>query len=254
MGTPDVARLAAQLREQTGAFAEAIEGADPGARVPTCPDWRVRDLVGHIGQGHRWAAGIVRGGRPAAVPDPREAQPGAPQEWPGWLAAGAAELADAVRETGPEAEVWTFVGERPAVFWLRRMLYDTCVHRADAALVSGSAFTLPPDLAAGAICEGLELMATPGSELVKPALAELRGHGETLRLRPTEASMPGWLITRTPEGVAWDRTTADADVVVSAPVRDLLLMFARRLPADGRTLEVTGDSALLEHWLARTAL
>ncbi|KIF71110.1 hypothetical protein HY68_24945, partial [Streptomyces sp. AcH 505] len=63
MGTPDVARLAVQLREQTGAFAETIEGADPGARVPTCPEWRVRDLVGHIGQGHRWAAGIVRGGR-----------------------------------------------------------------------------------------------------------------------------------------------------------------------------------------------
>ncbi|GAB2620522.1 maleylpyruvate isomerase family mycothiol-dependent enzyme [Streptomyces capparidis] len=205
MENPDIERLAEGLRKHTAAFAAAIGGVDPGRPVPTCPQWRVRDLVGHIGQAHRWAAGIARTGEFGGVPDPREADPGDPREWAGWLSDGAEELIAAVLGADPGAAVWTYLGPRPAAFWLRRMLHDTCVHHADAGFTAATAFRVAPDLAAGAISEALELLCAPGAETLKPALAELRGNGETLRLSPTERSERGWLITRTPLGARWER-------------------------------------------------
>jgi hypothetical protein len=41
--------------------------------------------------------------------------------------------------------------------------------------------------------------------------------------------------------------------VVSGEVADLMLVCSRRLPLDDARVEVTGDRALMEHWLARMA-
>jgi uncharacterized protein (TIGR03083 family) len=247
----DLDRLIAGLPEVTAAFADAVAGLDPQATVPTCPEWRVRNLVGHIGQAHRWSAELVRSRSAAAPPDPLDARPGYPQDWAGWLRAGATELVDAITDAGAETPVWTFLGEAPARFWLRRMLADTAVHQADAAIAAGKAFTIAPDLAADTISEGLEVLSSAVVADLKPALAELRGEGQRIQLRPEEGA--GWSITRTPTGVTWERRTADADVVVAAPVRELLLVFSRRIAPDDRRLTITGDRALLDHWWAHTA-
>jgi uncharacterized protein (TIGR03083 family) len=247
-----VDRLTTGLREVTAAFADTVAGLDPQATVPTCPDWRVRDLVGHIGQALRWSAGLVRSRAAAPPPDPRDAEPGRPQDWPGWLRGGAAELERAVTDIGPETTVWTFLGDRPARFWLRRMVADTAVHVADAAAAAGRPFTISPDIAAETISEGLGLISAAGAADLKPELVELRGDGQTLQLRPADVA-PAWLISRTPEGVRWERRTADADVVVAAPVGDLLLVFSRRTTPDDTRLAITGDRALLRHWWAHTA-
>jgi uncharacterized protein (TIGR03083 family) len=249
----DVDRLAAGLREVTAAFADAVTGLDPQAQVPTCPEWRVRDLVGHIGQAHRWAAELVRTRAAAPVPDPRDAEPGDARDWPGWLHDGAAELIGALLgDTGPETLVWTFLGDRPARFWLRRMLADTAVHVADAALAAGRPFAIAPDLAAETISEGLGLISAAGAAGLKPELGELRGDGQTLQLRPSDVSA-GWLITRAPGGMTSERRTAEADVVITAPVRHLLLVFSRRITPDDTRLSITGAGALLDHWWAHTA-
>ena len=253
MSTLDAARLAAGLRENTARLADAVAGGDPAAPVPTCPQWQLRDLVGHVGQAHRWAAGLARTGEVAPAPDPADAEPGPSGEWSGWLRTGAEDLISAVADTGPETTVTTFLGPLPAVFWLRRMLHDTSVHHADAALATGVPFVIAPDLAADAISEGLGLMATPGAESLKPDLAALRGRGETLHLSPTDTAEPGWLITRTPDGPRWQRADGEAAVSVSAPVRELLLVFTRRLSPDDADAKVTGERALLDHWLAHTA-
>ncbi|MFH8369763.1 maleylpyruvate isomerase family mycothiol-dependent enzyme [Streptomyces sp. NPDC018031] len=254
MSTPGIDRLAEQLREQTTAFAAAVHGREPDAPVPTCPQWRLRDLVGHIGQAHRWAAGIVVNGAPDGVPDPREADPGAPPEWTGWLLDGAAQLVDAVRGAPPGATVWTYLGPRGADFWLRHMVNDTCVHHADAALAAGTAFRVGPEVAADAITEVLELLSAPDAAALKPALTELRGRVGTLQLSPRGTPLPGWLITLTPRGVSWERGTAAADAVVAGEAQDLLLLFTRRLRVGDSAVTITGDRALVEHWLAHTAL
>jgi uncharacterized protein (TIGR03083 family) len=248
----DVDRLVTRLREVTAAFAEAVAGLDPQATVPTCPKWRVRDLVGHIGQAYRWSAVLVRSRAAAPPPDPRDAEPGRPQDWAEWLRDSAADLESAIIETGPETVLWTFVGEHPARFWLRRMVADTAVHVADAAFAAERPFTIAPDLAAETISEGLWLISAAGAADLKPELGELRGDGQTLQLRPADVE-PGWLITRTAVGVTWERRTADADVVVAAPVADLLLVFSRRITPDDTRIAITGDRTLLDHWWAHTA-
>jgi hypothetical protein len=138
------------------------------------------------------------------------------------------------------------------------MLHDTCVHHADARLTAGTPFRLTPELATGVIDEILELFSAPGATTIKPALAELRGTGQTLHLTPSAPGSPGWLITRTPHGITWARATATsmttADVTVTATPTDLMLLATRRLPADDRAITITGDHALLHHWLAHTAL
>ncbi|WP_103351414.1 maleylpyruvate isomerase family mycothiol-dependent enzyme [Amycolatopsis sp. CA-128772] len=247
----DNARLAEGLHEHTAGLARAVEAADPDQPVPTCPEWPLRVLVGHIGQAHRWAASIVRDG-PSPVPDPFDEDPGSPDEWSGWLDRGAADLEAAVRAAG-DSPVWTFFGPQPARFWLRRMLHDTTIHHADAALATGNGFTVAPDLAADAISEWLEVLSDPVTASLKPAFAELRGTGQTLHLQPSgNGEGPGWLITRTPGGVRWTRDgTTTADVTLAGPLEDLLLVLTRRRPADRVTL--TGDRALAAHWLAHTA-
>jgi len=55
----DVATHIEALRMEGDHMAAAIRAADPGAPVPPCPDWVVRDLVRHVGGVHRWATGYV---------------------------------------------------------------------------------------------------------------------------------------------------------------------------------------------------
>lgn len=240
---PTLERLAEGLIEQTSVFAAHVR--DFTAIVPTCPEWTVRDLVAHVGQEHRWAAGIVRSGLPADVPDPR-AQP-VPGDWAAWLRDGAVRLVEAVGDG--VTPVWTYFGDSPSRFWLRRMLHDTAVHHADLA---GRDAVIPADLAADALDGLLELLTAPGAPALKPALAELRGDGQTVLLRPHEVAP--WSLTRGPAGPTWRRGDGDADVTVTASARDLLLVATRRLSPDAAGVAVSGDRPLLDHWLTRTAL
>ncbi len=123
------------------------------------------------------------------------------------------------------------------------------MHNADAALATGTTFEVATDLAADAISEWLEVLSNPVTPTLKPAFAELRGTGQTLQLRPDTGM--GWLITRTPDGVQWARSTNTADVTLTGPIKDLLLVLTRRLPVDQVT--ITGDRSLADHWLAHTA-
>ncbi|MGK5732997.1 maleylpyruvate isomerase family mycothiol-dependent enzyme [Streptomyces sp. URMC 124] len=252
MPTPYTARLVEGLREQTGGFARAVAGRDPETPVPTCPAWSLRTLVGHVGQEHRWAAELVRKGEQLPAPDPRQADPGAPDAWARWLGAGAEELVGAVEQAGADTLVRTFFGPQPAVFWLRRMLSDTCVHHYDAAFATDTAFEVADDLAADVISENLDLLSAPAFEKVRPTVAGLRGRGERIGFRPD--SVQGWVITREPEVLRWERGPVEADVVVSGAVTDLLLVFSRRVPPDDGRVTVAGDRALLDHWLTHTAL
>ncbi|MFF8029387.1 maleylpyruvate isomerase family mycothiol-dependent enzyme [Streptomyces sp. NPDC007896] len=250
--TLDTARLAEDLWEQTRGFTRAVAGRDPDTRVPTCPEWPLRTLVGHVGQEHRWAAELVRRGEQLPIPDPRQAEPGAPDEWARWLREGTEGLISTIQETGADTETRTFFGPRPAAFWLRRMLSDTCVHHYDAAFATDTAFETADDLAADVISENLDLLSTPGFETTRPAVAGLRGRGERIGFRPR--STEGWVITRAPEALRWERGPVMADVVVSGAVADLMLVFSHRLPPEDDRVTVTGDRALLNHWLAHAAL
>ncbi|MFC7615957.1 hypothetical protein ACFQV2_23195 [Actinokineospora soli] len=117
--------------------------------------------------------------------------------------------------------MWTFVGPRPASWWVRRRLHEVLVHRADALLALNTPIDDDPTRSADAIDEWLSLVADRNT----PVLDE----GHTLHLHTTDA--PGeWTLRPEGNGVACDPTHAKATTALRGPAMDLLLVLLRRLP------------------------
>ncbi|MGH3918160.1 MAG: maleylpyruvate isomerase family mycothiol-dependent enzyme [Pseudonocardiaceae bacterium] len=246
------------LTAQSALFAEALTGADLQQRVPTCPDWTLHQLAEHVGQAHRWVTAIVAR-RCTSLPEPGEVVVTAAPEDPAglvtWLRAGAGELVDAIRATGPQTPVWSWADDHSAGFWARRMAHETAVHRADLELALGREFALEPELAADAISEWLSLLSLPQAVEYRPELAELRGNGEILHLHSTDPGLGEageWIVRRTPSGPVWEHGHSKGAVAVRGAVVDLLLVLLRRVPAGQAPIEVLGDAAVLAHWLEHT--
>ncbi|MDA0252988.1 MAG: hypothetical protein O3A42_18930, partial [Actinobacteria bacterium] len=61
-----------------------------------------------------------------------------------------------------------------------------------------------------------------------------------------------WTILGRPDGIAFDNEHAHATVALRGPARDLLLAIVRRGTAAELGLEIFGDQAVWDTWLART--
>lgn len=244
----------AALLDQTRAFGELIRSADPSTPVPTCPEWTLKQLFRHVGRGNRWAAQIIADRRCDAL-DPRDVRDGKPPEDPDaaidWLNDGAELIIKAVDQVGPEARVWTFLGMRPAGWWIRRRVHEATVHRADAALALGQEYDLSPELAADGISEWIERVSVESKRRPRPL--EL---GRTLHLHATDDGLGPtgeWTITNEPvDGVVWSHDHGKGDVALRGPAKDLLLAVVRRRTAAEAGVEVLGDSAIWDGWLERT--
>jgi uncharacterized protein (TIGR03083 family) len=236
------------LLEQNRLFTELIDQADWTAPVPTCPGWSVQQLFRHVGRGDRWAAQIITDQAGADL-DPRSVTDGKPPEDSAgavaWLAASPQLVINAVAEAGPDAPAATFLGPRPAAWWVRRRLHEATVHRFDAALALGADYDLSSELAADGITEWLDLVAARGAGAL-PA-------DQTLSLRATDLG-PG-------ERDAWTMRGTDVDVtpepdgsqtVVSGAATDLFLALVRRRSTDEAALTVSGDAMTWSSWLAAT--
>src|SRR5690348_18262359 len=114
MGWHSLERYEAEFAAESSRVAGVAAGLDPSAAVPTCPEWTVRDLVTHVGRGHRWATGIVA---ERLTSPPRFSTADAPEDpaaWTHWLCSGAEALASAVRSGGPNQPVWSWQADRTA--------------------------------------------------------------------------------------------------------------------------------------------
>jgi uncharacterized protein (TIGR03083 family) len=246
-------RLSAGLREFTARLAGVVAVTGEAARIPTCPEWSLRQLATHVGRAHRWAGEIVNRRATEMIPF-REAPDGRlpddPAARPGWLTAGADRLIAAAGDAGAEP-VWTFDGMGPARFWLRRMAHETAVHCADAELAADRQVPIPADLAVDGISEWYEILS--GDLGGRPApLAE----GVTLHVHATDDGLGGsgeWLLSGTASGLAVQPGHSRADAAVRGPVATLFLVLMRRLPPDAPGIEVLGDESVLRTWLANTA-
>jgi uncharacterized protein (TIGR03083 family) len=248
-------RLAGALVTEADRFGTVIAGAAPDTRVPTCPDWTLRELTCHVGVAYHKSAAIVASRPTGYVPFEAVTidDPPAFDALGGWLRDGAERLVAAVAEVGPETPTSTWTPDRRAGFWTRRLTHETVVHRADAAFATGTPYDVDADLAADGISEGMWLAAI-FSRQPHPALdrTSLQGTGETLLFHATDPET-GWLVRRTPSGVEVSgETAAEADVVVEGRAVDLLLALTRRLAADDPRLTVSGDPALFDHWRENT--
>lgn len=239
------------------AFAELFADVDDATPVPTCPEWTLRQLFRHVGRGDRWAAQIVRD-RHEDYLDPRTVEGGKPPPDPAdaisWLHGGAQRLVDAVELTGVQTSVWTFLGPRPANWWIRRRLHEVAVHRADAAIAVGGEFTLEPDVAADGITEWLERVAVQAGGNGAPLPL---GAGDTLHLHATDPGLDEageWTIALDEGQITWSHQHGKGSVALRGNATELLLAILRRRPLAHTGIELFGDEGVWQRWLDHTPL
>ncbi|WP_024443371.1 maleylpyruvate isomerase family mycothiol-dependent enzyme [Mycobacterium sp. UM_WGJ] len=249
---------AAALLDETRAFGKLIRAGDPQLPIPTCPEWNLTQLFRHFGRGNRWAAQIITDRMDGPL-DPRDVVDGKPPAEADaaidWLHDGAQRVLDAVAHSGPDIPAWTFMGPRPASWWVRRRLHEATVHRADATLALGGDFALSPELAADGIGELLDLI---------PVLIARNDHvmpladGQSLHLHATDDGLGAageWTISR-PAGtdaVSWSHEHGKGSVALRGSARDLFLAVMRRIPVGDIDIAIFGDATVWQNWIDHTA-
>ncbi|MFF0464676.1 maleylpyruvate isomerase family mycothiol-dependent enzyme [Streptomyces mexicanus] len=273
----ETAELLGTLDREGRLLAEAAEAAGTDARVPSCPGWRVRDLLRHTGAVHLWATGVV-----AEVHTARPAM-GDPPDLDGadllaWYRAAHRRLVQTLAEAPGDVRCWTFhpaPSPSPLAFWIRRQAHETAVHRFDAESARGGA---PTAVDTGFAVDGID-------ELLRGFHARSRSRVRTeeprvLRVRATAtATTPGagahagaggtgdaagaggdggasgtvavWTVRLSQEPpVTVPGASEEADAELAGPADQLYLALWNRVPVP----ETTGDPALAALWRQTSAI
>jgi uncharacterized protein (TIGR03083 family) len=206
-------------------------------RVPSCPEWSVTDLVGHVGAVHSWVLACL-----AADPDHRP--PFSEIDSPPtdglieWYVDVHGELGDALAASDLDRLAASWAGPVPVGWWLRRQAHEVTVHRWDGQLAHGDPEPIDPALAVDGVDEFLDVF-------VRRLGVKLAGAGETIHLHATDIDGE-WLIERTPAGAQVTHGHAKGDVALRGSASDLLLLlWGRRRPGD---VERFGDPGVFESW------
>jgi uncharacterized protein (TIGR03083 family) len=236
----------AAIRREGELLAAAANRTELSARIPSCPGWRMRTLVRHIGGVHRWAAAHVADRRLEPLSAYKTRLVG---RWPDdqvlvdWFRDGHAALVRTLEQADPDLKCWSFLpAPSPLAFWARRQAHETGIHRADAECASGDISSYDPAVAKDGIDE-LLLAFVP-----RPRTKLRADPSRSLRVQATDIS-GDWLVRVQPDKVDVSTDHADkADCSVSGPAADLYLLLWNRRSADG--LQVDGDRRLLDLWRA----
>ena len=235
----ETAEFLQTLETEGRLLAAAAEEAGADAKVPTCPEWHVRDLLRHTGAVHRWAASYVAERhterRPLGeVPDLDGA------ELVAWYRDSHRLLVGTLADAAPDMQCWFFLpAPSPLAFWTRRQAHETAVHRFDAESARGSGTTaVTPDFATDGI-----------DELLRGFHARSRSRVRTdeprvLRVR-TDDTDAVWTVRLSSEPpVATRGATGAAECELSGTAEQLYLALWNRAPLPS----VTGDQTLAELW------
>jgi uncharacterized protein (TIGR03083 family) len=220
-------------------LAAAAEEAGTDAKVPTCPDWQVRDLLRHTGAVHRWAAAFVADGHPEGRPlgELPDLDGG---ELVAWYRDSHRHLVDTLAGASPDVECFAFLPAPSALaFWTRRQAHETTVHRFDAESARGGTPTaIATDFAADGIDELLRGFHARPKSRVRTSTPRI------LRIRAEDADAV-WTVRLSPEPPVTTRDAAlDAECELSGPAEQLYLSLWNRLPMP----TVTGDQTLASLW------
>jgi uncharacterized protein (TIGR03083 family) len=213
----------AAIRSESDAFYRSAEGADPDARVPSCPEWSVRDLVLHLVQVQYFWALIVEN----LVTDVAELRklehPDPPDDYKELVALGrqmTERMASALANADQSARVWSWADRDDVAFVTRHQVQEVAVHSWDLGNALGDPSPIPSDIADDSIDEFLRV-SMPSRDDWKPGM-------DIVHLHTTDTNRD-WLLE--PSGNVEDRG-GSADVTLSATASDLLLALYRRIPMD----------------------
>lgn len=250
------------LEREGRSLASAAEQAGTDAKVPTCPEWQVRDLLRHTGVVHRWATAFVA--EELTTYHPMADEPDLDgEELLAWFRTGHRRLVETLDSAAPDVECWHFLpAPSPLAFWARRQAHETAVHRFDAEAARGGtpgepgrdvtaqlrqdfAAQLGRDFAADGIDEllhGFHARAKSRARSAEPRV---------LRVRASDTDGAVWTVRLTEEPPAAERgEQGPADCEVSGPAADLYLALWNRLPFP----HVTGDASVADFWRQRSAV
>jgi uncharacterized protein (TIGR03083 family) len=228
-----VERHLATLRHEAAALAEAARrGLD--ARVPSCPDWDVRGLVGHVAHAYRWVTLIVGTHADAEVAD-ADVPPGTDDDPVAAFEEALAELVETIANEDPDAFCWNWSEQDLRVaFWARRMANETSVHRWDAQLAHGAPRPIDADVATDGVAEMLDMILPRHlSRLPQEAL-----HG-TFKVEATDTGRV-WGGRLHPDHVEPVTDPRKPDATIRGTASDLVLAFWGRDVG----VEATGDERI----------
>ena len=226
--------MLAQLAADGAALRAAATELDKP--VPTCPGWMVSDVVEHTAVVYAHKSTVIEG----ALTEP-------PADWPpdftyddvrDFYDEQLHRVIEALRTRAPATAVWTwYEPEQTVGFWVRRMMQETVVHRADVESASGAPARIDDDVAVDGIDEFVERMLCDDTE----AYAEAAGIGQQVVIAAGPAV---WTVTLGAEAATFTREdTPNADARLEGEPGALLLVLWNRLPYDA--VETSGDAAAL---------
>ena len=247
------ARLRERLGEEFRLLRAAVTAADPGTRVPSCPDWDVDQLAHHVAGAYLHKVECIRQG---VFPEDWPLEPLDPD--PVAVLDGAfAALTAAFDEYRPGDPAATFLeADQTVGFWIRRMCHETVVHRLDAELAAGLEFApVPADIALDGVDEFLSLFIGAATRQWTESYAEVL-HGADPRPLAVASAGEGWTLTASSVGVEVSRGAAPSAnpmlanpaALVSGEPTDVLLWLWGR--AADRVVRREGDAALVDQLLA----
>lgn len=231
-------------------FAAAAERSGLDIRIPSCPEWKMRDLVQHLGLIHLWAAAHV---------DQPHPEPGFGTDvgslaifWPDlagsypedgelldWYRKTNANLVRVLESTPSDRECFTFLPtSSPLSMWARRQASETAAHRFDAESAVGVMSGFDPVFASDALDELLSGFA-PGRRVLP--ISGVR----TMQVHAVDTDNH-WLLTLGPEVTTTSRTNGTGDLTLTGAAVDLYLALWNR--GDDSAISITGDGELLEVW------
>jgi uncharacterized protein (TIGR03083 family) len=232
----DNAAMLAQLSSDGRAL--RVAAAELDRPVPTCPGWTVRDAVAHTATLYAHKSTIIEGSLDAP-----------PTDWPPQFSYDDVRdffdeqlhrLIEALRTRAPDTRVWTWYEPDQTVgFWVRRMMQETVIHRADVESASARRPNVPDEVAVDGIDELVERMLcdddpgyyegySPGQG--QRVAVQAAGHNGTITLGESVASF------------ARD-AAADPDATLSGDADAVLLALWNRLPYS--EVDASGDDSAL---------
>ena len=123
-------RLLECLQADYTRLRDVASAADLTAKVPSCPEWTVADLVEHVSMVYLHKVECMRLG---SAPDPWPPEGVDRSDPVALLDRSYAALSEEFASRPPQAHAFTWYEPDQTVgFWIRRMAQETVIHRVDA--------------------------------------------------------------------------------------------------------------------------
>jgi len=223
------------IEKESAALLDAARG-NLDTHVPTCPEWSMSDLLGHLGEVHRfWNEMAAR-----ALTNPRDTEDHDPPEGVDlieWFGEGPGLLVGTLADADLEQPMWSWSPVKKVGFVPRRMAQETAVHRWDAQNAVGDPSEIDADLAADGIDELMYVWLPAQNPLEEPPKTSVHVH--------TTDADGEWLAVLDKEPVV-TREHAKGDVALRGPASDVLLFLWDRI--DASSLEIHGHPAVLDQF------